>query len=45
MAEQENKRVSVFDIVKVMTTTERKWYDLSDEEKNAVEPFMIIMIL
>jgi len=45
MAEQENKRVSVFNIVKVMTTTERKWSDLSDEEKNAVEPFMIIMIL
>ena len=45
MAEQENKRVSVFDLVKIMTTTERKWSDLSDEERNAVEPYMIIMIL
>jgi hypothetical protein len=37
--------VSVFDLVKIMTTTERKWSDLTDEEKKATEPFMIIMIL
>jgi hypothetical protein len=37
--------VSVFDLVKIMTTTERKWSDLNDEEKKATEPFMIIMIL
>jgi hypothetical protein len=41
----QDKKVTVFDIVKIMTTTERKWSDLSDEEKNVVEPFMIIMIL
>jgi hypothetical protein len=41
----QDKKVTVFDIVKIMTTTERKWSDLSDGEKNVVEPFMIIMIL
>ena len=42
---QQEKRVSVFDLVKIMTTTTRKWSDLSDEERNATEPYMIIMIL
>lgn len=42
---QQEKRVSVFDLVKIMTTTTRKWSDLSDEERSATEPYMIIMIL
>ena len=41
----QEKRVSVFDLVKIMTTTSRKWSDLSDEERAATEPYMIIMIL
>lgn len=41
----EQKKISVFDLVKIMTTTNKKWSDLSDEEKSATEPYMIIMIL
>jgi hypothetical protein len=45
MSEEVIKPVSVFDLVKIMTSTERKWSDLNDAEKKATEPFMIIMIL
>jgi hypothetical protein len=41
----QDKKVTVFDIVKIMTTTERKWSDLTEDEQKATEPFMIIMIL
>jgi hypothetical protein len=40
-----DKKITPFDIVKIMTTTNKKWSDLSDEERGAVEPYMIIMIL
>lgn len=39
------KTINCFDLVKIMTSTERKWSDLNDAEKKATEPFMIIMIL
>jgi hypothetical protein len=41
----QDKKITPFDIVKIMTTTTKKWSDLTEEEKSAVEPFMIIMIL
>lgn len=37
--------VSVFDLVKIMTTTNKKWSDLTEDEQKATEPYMIIMIL
>jgi hypothetical protein len=36
---------TVFDLVKIMTSTDRRWVDLTEEEKKATEPYMIIMIL
>lgn len=45
MSDIEVKSITVFDLVKIMTSTERKWSDLNDAEKKATEPFMIIMIL
>lgn len=37
--------VSVFDLVKTMTSTEKRWSDLTEEEQKATEPYMIVMIL